>query len=43
MFTCGAKYVTGGKMDGRKEVTEDEKEVVSNYCMILRKREVTVN
>jgi len=36
-------YVTEGKMDGRMEVTEDEKEVVSSYCMISIKRDDTVN
>jgi hypothetical protein len=30
-------------IDGRMEVTEEEKEVVSSYCMILKKRDDTVN
>jgi hypothetical protein len=31
------------RKDGRVEMTEDEKEVVSRYCIILRKREYTVH
>jgi hypothetical protein len=42
LVTCGVKYVTEGKMGGRMEVTEDEREVVSSYCMILMKRDNTV-
>jgi hypothetical protein len=37
------KYVTEGRMDGRMEVTEEEKEVVSSYCNILKKGDDTVN
>jgi len=43
LVTCGVKYVAERKMAGRLEVTEDEKEVVSSYCMILMKRDNTVN
>jgi len=43
LVTCGVKYVTEGKIDGRMEVTEEKKEFVSSYCMILKKRDDTVN
>jgi hypothetical protein len=40
---CLLKHVIEGKLEGRKEVTEDEEEHVSSCWMTLRKREVIGN
>jgi hypothetical protein len=40
---CVLKHVIEGKIERRIEVTEDEEEDISRYCMTLRKLEDTGN
>ena len=37
------KHAIEGQVEGRVDVTEDEREDVSSYWMTFKKREVTVN